>query len=285
MNIPSDYEDQPFRDQPEIDQVQELSRAQEPPPQSPVRGPLRGARWFFAEFAVVVAGILVALALQSWWGSRQDSRRERAYIRQLVADLTETEKRFTEAEMRVSPHDLARAKLLHAFWNPTTTHHDSVIVCADMSGYYEDPRAILGTAEALVATGDLNLIKDDSVRAAITTFMESEERYAQLSRDNVEILIENSRHIWSMLDVLESAFIVFSPQTIDSIARSDSLWYIPLGARTSPFINDVREFLVSREAYAAVMSMADASRDMAGEREWRLMEIRHLKESLEEELR
>ncbi len=34
----------------------------------------RGLRWFAAEFAVVVSGVLVALALQAWYQSRQDAR-------------------------------------------------------------------------------------------------------------------------------------------------------------------------------------------------------------------
>ena len=46
-----------------------------------------GVRWFGAEFLVVVTGILVALALNAWWGSRQDAAREQAYVRQLRAEL------------------------------------------------------------------------------------------------------------------------------------------------------------------------------------------------------
>ncbi|PAP75067.1 hypothetical protein [Rubrivirga marina] len=36
----------------------------------------RGARWFGAEFLVVVTGVLVALAVGAWWQGCQDAARE-----------------------------------------------------------------------------------------------------------------------------------------------------------------------------------------------------------------
>ena len=44
-------------------------------------------RWFAAELAVVVAGILIAFALQAWWQGRSDRTEERAYLARLEADL------------------------------------------------------------------------------------------------------------------------------------------------------------------------------------------------------
>ena len=38
-----------------------------------------------AEFVVIVAGVLVALAVDAGWGTRQDREREVAYLRLLVA--------------------------------------------------------------------------------------------------------------------------------------------------------------------------------------------------------
>jgi hypothetical protein len=41
----------------------------------------------FAEFVVIVAGVLVALAANSWYTQRQDRTLERYYLEQLYADL------------------------------------------------------------------------------------------------------------------------------------------------------------------------------------------------------
>ena len=52
-----------------------------------VRPTLRGLRWFAAEFFVVVAGILVALAVQSWWNDRSARLEEHALLQRLRAEF------------------------------------------------------------------------------------------------------------------------------------------------------------------------------------------------------
>lgn len=44
-------------------------------------------RWFLSEFLVIVAGVLVALAVNAWWQGRQDRQVEIAYLQQLQLDL------------------------------------------------------------------------------------------------------------------------------------------------------------------------------------------------------
>jgi hypothetical protein len=56
------------------------------------------ARWFAAEFFVVITGVLVALGLQAWYQNRQDRAREGVYLTQIVADLRETESRIARAD-------------------------------------------------------------------------------------------------------------------------------------------------------------------------------------------
>ena len=47
-------------------------------------------RWFFAELIVVVAGILLALGLQSWWQGRENDARGIFYQHQVLADVKQT---------------------------------------------------------------------------------------------------------------------------------------------------------------------------------------------------
>lgn len=238
-------------------------------------------RWFFAEFLVVVSGILVALALNAWWQDRRDAGREEAYLRQLVADLQESESRFEEADRRVAFADEGRTRLLHAFWAPDASPKDSVLYWADVAAYYEDPRSVLGTVTALLSTGDLNLVRDDSIRSAITGFAETEERYAELNRDKVQIIATHSLRIWERLDVLEGTFALRSRSQMDSIARARDVWYYPPGAERSVFSNDVPAFLRDREAYGIVMSLFDAGSDMKRDRRRRVQEVRRLRAQIE----
>jgi hypothetical protein len=234
-------------------------------------------RWFAAEYMIVVLGVLTAVALNAWWGARQDAGREEAYLRQLVADLQESERRFAEADRRVAFADEGRTRLLHAFWMPDASPKDSVLYWADVSAYYEDPRSLLGTVTALLSTGDLNLIRDDSIRSAITGFAEAEERYAELNRGKVQIIAANSLRIWERLDVLEGNLALRSRAQMDSIARARDVWYYPPDAERSAFSNDVPAFLRDREAYGIVMSLFDAGSDMKRSRRRRAEEVRALR--------
>jgi hypothetical protein len=238
-------------------------------------------RWFLAEFLVVVTGVLVALALNAWWQQRRDAGREEAYLRQLVADLQESERRFAEADQRVAFADEGRTRLLHAFWAPDASPRDSVLYWADVSAYYEDPRSVMGTVTALLSTGDLNLVRDDSIRSAITGFAEAEARYAELNRNNVQVMLANSRRIWERLDVLEGTFNIVSRARMDSMARARDVWYYPPGAERSAFSNDVPAFLRGREAYGIVMSLFDAGADMKRSRWRRLEDVRALRAQIE----
>ncbi len=56
-------------------------------------GLARGWRTALREFAIIVAGVLCALAAQSWWQAGEERRREQDYLRQLLADTRENERR------------------------------------------------------------------------------------------------------------------------------------------------------------------------------------------------
>lgn len=238
-------------------------------------------RWFAAEYLIVVLGVLTAVALNAWWGERQDRASERAYLGQLAADLQETERRFAEADQRVAFADEGRTRLLHAFWEPDASPKDSVLSWADVAAYYEDPRSVLGTVTALLSTGDFNLVRDDSIRSAVTGFAEAEERYAELNRDNVQVILANSRRIWERLDVVEGTFALRSRAWMDSTARARDVWYYPPDAERSAFSNDVPAFLRDREAYGIVMSLFDAGSDMKRSRRRRVEEVRSLRARIE----
>jgi len=60
------------------------------------------ARWFAAEIVVFVVGILIALALDTWWDERRDAARGLSYLvriqEDLLADVDALEKRLVYFE-------------------------------------------------------------------------------------------------------------------------------------------------------------------------------------------
>ena len=150
-----------------------------PPPAAPPRAIVAGRswksslRWFLAEFVVVVAGILVALAVSSWAQERQEIKREQVYLRQLSADLKASEKDLAEATEFLTQRAEASTRILHRFWRNDLTVDERLIEDFGLPRSTRRYRPVLGTAEALTLSGDLNLIRSDTLRAQIIAYLES----------------------------------------------------------------------------------------------------------------
>lgn len=139
------------------------------------------ARWFAAEFAVVVSGILVALALNALYQSRQQVEREQAYLRQIAAELGESEEQLLEARRMTAENVEQVGQLIEAFSaeTPLTIAEFSRLATLQIShGLMVD-----GAAQALVATGDLHLIRRDATRAAIARFVGLSRHFGEGSRE------------------------------------------------------------------------------------------------------
>jgi hypothetical protein len=135
-------------------------------------------RWFAAEYLIVVLGVLTAVALNAWWQGRQDAAREQVYLQQLAEDLRETERIMADRDSvmaaRTQPN-LSRLTL--AFGQTPRPPRDSVVAWFSGINYAATPRPVLGTAEALVASGDFGAIADDSLRAAILRYLDLTREY------------------------------------------------------------------------------------------------------------
>jgi hypothetical protein len=147
---------------------------------SPRRWP-RNARWFLAEFMVVLTGVLVALALNAWWGERQNRQLERAYLLQLHEDLAASEADLSMIADEMMTRALHSAAVGHAFWDPSSTSADDLVVSLGAPLSANRTRPVLGTAQALVATGDLRLIRSDRLRSELMSYLE----WSQARIDNI----------------------------------------------------------------------------------------------------
>lgn len=154
------------------------------------------ARWFGAEYLIIVLGVLTAVGINAWWGDRQDAAKEQTYLRQLAADLAETERIVAERDDRMAVQTHAGFdRLLSSFDAVERPPADSVAAWLRQSLYVASPLPVLGTAEALVATGDLGLIADDSLRAAVL-------RYLDVSREAVVDQTAAKEGVFDLLTVL-----------------------------------------------------------------------------------
>lgn len=144
-----------------------------------------GWRGALREFMVIVAGVLAALGAQAWWENRQEREREHAYLVQLFADTRENERRLAEAIAEDSVSGLATARTLTALeGSGPTPAPDTLVQWISLAGRASDFKPLTGTYRALLGTGDLRLLRNDTLRALLVTYaasMDSErDRFQQL---------------------------------------------------------------------------------------------------------
>lgn len=244
----------------------------------------RGARWFGAEFLVVVTGVLVALAVGAWWQGRQDAGTETAYLRQLVADLRETEQAADQADAFLAPVDRAGSLLWLAFYESTPPARDSLLAWAERSMWTSSVRPVVGTAEALVATGDLALVRDDSLRTAITAYLERTRGrlYDHEQFDRVWATAE--RGMRRRIDPTESALRHYETTVLDGFLAEMGVPEADLTDLEPPFPFDPGAFLSSPEALGDVFEMANAKRNLLTVRRAMREDASALREQVEAEL-
>ncbi len=136
------------------------------------------------EFVVIVAGVMAALVAQAWWQGREERGREQAYLRQLLADVRENERTLADAmvynEGAWKAANRARAVVVGRGTPPPP---DSFMVWLGRAGQTRSFRPLYGTYRALVGTGDLRLIRTDSLRTLITQSFARVESESETFRD------------------------------------------------------------------------------------------------------
>jgi hypothetical protein len=261
----------------------------DPPQAAPPRRARAGAaaewgwsriRWLAAELTIVVAGILIALAIQSWVDGRDDRASEREYLRELQADLRETERMVMRSDSIHRPRDRAGVMLLHAFFTPERPPRDSLLVWAITATWFETPRPILGTAEALVSTGDLALLRDRALRTAVTAYLQESRMVSSELLAAEEVWVRASQQLRRAMDYSEGLELMPEVRG-DSAARADPLFYLPAGPRRRPFPLDPDEFLTNQDAYNGVADMYWEKWNMAALRATMLGSARALRARVE----
>ncbi len=155
----------------------------------------RGLRWFMAEFLVVVVGILVAMALNSWYQGRQDAQNERAYLQRLSRDLQGTIDSLQEArafEQKQYDDGIFASRALAASTRPA----DVEAVATAMTHLGERRTLLLRNATYLdmLNTGNLRLIHDTKLRDRVTGFYQDTQfKFEIINKNNTALVDETYR--------------------------------------------------------------------------------------------
>ncbi|RLD70725.1 MAG: hypothetical protein DRJ10_20090, partial [Bacteroidetes bacterium] len=134
-------------------------------------------RYAIGEILLVVIGILVALQINNWNEQRKERQKEQSFLKQLLEDFSESEKRMNTTQMFFLEIAISSSFVVKAFWEPEKYSHQEIASQMGNPLRSDRKRPILATIEALVSTGDLNLILSDSIRSHLLSYLEQSKAH------------------------------------------------------------------------------------------------------------
>ena len=140
-----------------------------------------------AELAVIVAGVLIALGVNSWWEQRQEDRRAEEYLEQLLVDFRETERGLKGAIAGDTKNFESASRVIDRAYRGRFPPTDSLEL---PTGYYFF-RPLTGTFTALVQGGDLRLLDSDTLRFELVKYLATMDDIEKVLR-HTETMIWNS---------------------------------------------------------------------------------------------
>ena len=150
------------------------------------------ARWFAAEFLVIVTGVLVALALNAIYQKRQDRRNEITYLALLRRDIGSTTAQLREKVAFEAGQVETGLKAYRALSAAAGTQ-DRAAVSANLSQLIDRRTMILrdATYQDLLSTGNLRLIRNRQLRDRIVDYYETTRgEYDIMNRNNSYLVDE-----------------------------------------------------------------------------------------------
>jgi hypothetical protein len=169
-------------------------------------GPSPSWKRAFSELALIVVGVLIALAVNAWWSRRQDDARERAYLRQLLVDVQGNEQDIDRVLAQTQGAITALERLVDAFdaAGPLPAC-DTLSSLIRNSLTYSSVDLRSGTYSALMGTGEVRLIRNDSLRAQVISYASEVEgasarleQWIPLMWDTAEPLRRRIEYFWRL---------------------------------------------------------------------------------------
>jgi len=138
-------------------------------------------KYFFTELLIVVAGILIAVSLNSWQENNVDKNREQFYLKSLKTDFVQSLQSLTEILDQNHKSESNVKKLLKVIREPDTRPPtDSVKkLFSNLFGFNRFVPAS-GTYKEIISTGSMQILRDGGLRIALSSWDDMILRNRQL---------------------------------------------------------------------------------------------------------
>ena len=155
---------------------------------------LRARRFgfFFAELVLVVAGILIALAIDGWVSDRKDREAEVTYLELLARDIDELRAQAEEQLLFEQDKVAASATALRLMRDPDPAVHREEL--GRLLPFLTGRRTVSlrsATYEQMLSSGHLQLIRNAVLRDSIVRHFARLERYELIIGKNNQDLIDD----------------------------------------------------------------------------------------------
>ena len=190
-------------------------------------------RYALGEFFIVVLGVLVALWIENWNSDRKDHILESEYVSSLIADLELDDASIRDA-MQFAEHiaNNGRRVLKSIEDRQFTGTPEDFVRSVNLTSYLRFPTYSRTTINDLMATGNLRLLRSESVRGSIAAYYSAIEwntqwnelaREAQTLMSFITAALLDVRHR-EFLDLEASAGAPWAPDTLDvSSAEAEAI--------------------------------------------------------------
>ncbi len=221
----------------------------------------RRQNWFtvLVQITVVVVGVVIGFQVTAWGQARADRVKEQFYLRQLTEDFRGTLAEAQQATRRQQSTSRSAASALRAYRSPERPSLESLSAWIGGSYNFQSPTPILGTAQGILSSGDLSLLRDDSLRAALPGYVERTREQRETIQVSVELYGAAFARVIGEVDVLELYLAQLPPSVVDSLAGSDAAFPYPAGPRQTPFPMTVDDMLSNADIYSALVTASTMS--------------------------
>jgi hypothetical protein len=190
---------------------------------------------------VIVVGVLVALALDGWWQTREERVRESAYLEAVVAELQShiTELEASLAGNRTAHDALERARQIRRDGQHPDSARAFLSSLVEALTYLVVPTVSTAVYDDLVSTGNIRLIRDDVARGTVL------ETYSSIEA-NLERLSIAEESIRPGLNALVSRYL--PPNTV---SRGTAVFDVRVSEESAdtPALRAAAEMIAADEAF------------------------------------
>lgn len=125
----------------------------------------------FTEGVTILLSILLAFAIDAWWNSRQAAENEQDYLDGLLTEFQTSRRMIEEQIIALEDATSATRELLSLNASAAMgMDPDSLALLFDRSIRVSYPQLPSGSLQALLASGQLNVIRDDELAARLATW-------------------------------------------------------------------------------------------------------------------